>query len=261
MDNNQATTNVGGTLAKGVLGIYEFNIKRILKEAWHRVHGIKGTYWKAFFLTLLVILGTLVSFFLIIVIGDLIASHWFHISKTTIIFYNKILIVLFQVASTFLYPPLVTGIIMIGVKRSVDEKMWASDIFQYYRYWQKLWVLPIIMILIELAMDSTKGYWWAQLLLFLVYLYFSVSYIMFYPLIAEKKLAVWEALESSRKAISHHWFKMLWFLILISLILIGSLLTVGIAFIWTLPMLNNAVGILYREMFGVQKTSSQEIYV
>lgn len=263
MDNQTANpaTHKDGSLAKGILGIYEFNITNIIKEAWHRLHGIKATYWKAVILSLLIFAAIILGVFLIVISFDLIAAHWFNATKETIITYNKILIYVLQVLGMFLYVPLATGILMIGVKRSVDEPMSATHIFHYYRYWKKLWVLPFIMFLLEVAMDLTQVYWWAQIIITLIYLYFTISYFMYYPLIAEKNLSVWEALETSRKTISHHWFKMLWFFILFSLILLASLLTVGIALIWTLPLLNNAIGILYREMFGVEKVSSQEIYI
>lgn len=259
--NNLADPQTGAssTLAKGTLGIYEFNIKNILKEAWHKIHGIKGTYWKAFFLTLFITLGILLASFLILVFIDLIVAHWFHISKTQITFYNKILIALYEIATPFYITPLTTGILMIGVMWSVGERVFASSIFQYFRYWKKLWVLPFVLLVLEMAMEYSK--WYIELPLFLLNIYISVSYFLFYPLIAEKNLSVWEALEASRKAISYHWFKTLWFFIVLSFIMIGSLLTLGILFIWTLPMLNNAIGILYREIFGVQKTFSDQIAV
>lgn len=251
------TNNKGATLSKGTLGLYEFNIKHILKEAWQKVHGIKGTYWKAVLFTLLILLGFVCAAFILSILFNIIAASLFHLTKADILYMDKILVLVWRAILIIFMAPLGTGIRMIAVKWSVNEKINASSIFQYYRYWQKLWVLPLIIYLLTLLGMDTKFY--IELPVYIITIYVIASYYMFYPLIADRNLSIWEALEASRKAISYHWFKILWFIILLGLIIIGSLLTVGILLIWTLPMVNNSYGILYREIFGVQKISP-EVY-
>ncbi len=92
------------------------------------------------------------------------------------------------------------------------------------------------------------------LLLILPGIYLVVAYMLAIPLAAEKNLNSWKALEVSRKAITHKWFKTFGLFLMIWLILIISILPLGIGLIWTVPWAVNAIGILYREIFGVEAT-------
>lgn len=237
------------TLQKGIAGQYNFNIKAILKEAWKKTHGIKGTFWLAVGIALLISIGILIIFlvlgFLVVAIADVL-----HASKPTLNLVLKIAVPIFIFLSIFATAPLSAGVIMIGVKHCAGEKVRARSVLDYYVFWRRLWVVDFVLEVINF-LSSLPLFIWFSISLIIAYFYVLVSYFMFMPLVAEKKLKVWPALEASRKAISYHWFKMLWFLILLLLIIFASLLTLGIALIWTLPMLNNAIGILYREMFGV----------
>ena len=142
---------------------------------------------------------------------------------------------------------------MLAIKRSVDRPIIYQSIFQYFSFWKTLWVYPVIFAVLscvaEIAMNSSL----IKLIVVLASLFFAISYFMFIPLVVEKKLSSWQALETSRKTISQHWFKMLWLVIFFTLIVIVSMMTAGIALIWTMPWIYCVMGILYREMFGVEK--------
>lgn len=245
--------NVGNTLTNGILGKYEIHINAILREAWEKTHGIKATYWKALGLTILIFLGVVLSLVIIAFIIGAIAGR-LHASQTTIDYISSILSILFVLVYILPTAPLTAGIMMIGVNHCIGEKVTAKSIFEYYAYWKQLWVYPFILLVIDSLIDVSHSYILLQLLFSLLSLYVVISYFMFPPLVVEKHLGPWKALEASRKAISHHWFKMVWFIIVLFFIVFCSLLTLGIAFIWTLPMINNAIGILYREMYGVHKS-------
>ena len=58
------------------------------------------------------------------------------------------------------------------------------------------------------------------------------------PLIVERGLSPWQAMEASRKAITQHWFKVF-----------GLFLLLGL--IWTIPLFVMVMGVLYRTIFGV----------
>lgn len=253
-------TNVGNTLTNGINGQYNFHLGAILKEAWGKTYGIKATYWKAFGLIFLILVGLLVSFIAISFCIGLTAGL-LDASKSGIDSLASVLSIIFTLAYVFPMAPLLAGLIMIAIKHCIGESVAAKSIFQYYAYWKKLWVYPFILVGIDFLAEAASSYnlLIVSIILTIIYIYVAVGCVMFSPLIVEKQLSVWDALKASHKAISHHWFKMLWFVIVITLILFCSLLTLGIALIWTMPMVNNAVGILYREMFGVSKTTTATI--
>ena len=76
---------------------------------------------------------------------------------------------------------------------------------------------------------------------------------MTYPLIIEKDLSPWEAMEASRKAIHHHWFQVFGLFFVMGLIFMISALPLGIGTFWTMPMGVIMFGIVYRTIFGAEK--------
>ena len=70
-------------------------------------------------------------------------------------------------------------------------------------------------------------------------------------LVVERGLSPWQAMEASRQAIGQHWFKVFGLLLLLGAILLVSALPLGIGLIWSLPLSVAALGVLYREIFGV----------
>jgi uncharacterized membrane protein len=78
-----------------------------------------------------------------------------------------------------------------------------------------------------------------------------VAYILAIPLVVERKLSPWQALETSRKAITQHWFKVFGLFLVLGVIVLVSAIPLGIGLVWTLPMAIIAIGVLYRTIFGV----------
>ena len=87
-------------------------------------------------------------------------------------------------------------------------------------------------------------------------LYLSVAYMLALPLVAERSLTPWQALETSRKAISRHWFKVFGLLLVLSLLMLVSMIPLFIGLIWTGPLFVVSMGILYRTIFGVRPLSN-----
>jgi len=81
-------------------------------------------------------------------------------------------------------------------------------------------------------------------------IYLSVGYMLTLPLIMEKGLSPWQAMEASRKAIHKRWWTVLFTFILMSIITTLSAIPLGIGLIWTVPMCSVLVGILYYHFFG-----------
>ena len=82
-------------------------------------------------------------------------------------------------------------------------------------------------------------------------LYLAIAYMLAIPLVVERGLTPWQALEASRKAITQHWFKVFGLFLLLGLITLISAIPLGIGLVWSIPLFVIAMGVLYRTIFGV----------
>ena len=89
------------------------------------------------------------------------------------------------------------------------------------------------------------------LLLVLPGIYLVFAYLFAPVLVAERGMGVWEAMEISREAVTHVWFRFAGLMVLLGVINMLGVITLGIAWIWTLPWSVMTYAILYNRLFGV----------
>jgi hypothetical protein len=120
-------------------------------------------------------------------------------------------------------------------------------------------VLGIAATLVRISVDTSAGAnavvtqpvvaaLGAALAVFGVYL--AVGYAFVVPLIADKRLTVWRALEMSRKAVNPNWFRFFGLQIARSLLLLASALTLGLALVLTLPLAFAVLMVAYADLFS-----------
>jgi hypothetical protein len=214
-----------GSLERGIAGNYQFSIGETLSEAWAKTKGAKRKILLAMVLYLLVYIPVaMLTQFLFVGEGPSIGGSLLQYA------------ILMAVVT-----PLMAGLFMLGVKRSVDAPLSATSIFSYYGQ-----IVPLLITVIISTVLMMIGF----VLLILPGIYLMIAYYLAIPLVAEKGLSPWQALEASRKAISKRWFAVLGLVIVIALINMVGALPLGIGLIWTVPMSVIAMGILYRNVFG-----------
>jgi uncharacterized membrane protein len=86
-------------------------------------------------------------------------------------------------------------------------------------------------------------------------IYLAIAYCMTMPLIADRRLGPWQAIETSRKAVTKRWFQYFLLLLVVGLVVFVSALPLGIGLVWTAPWAINVIGVVYRRTFGVVQTS------
>ena len=234
--NKQMPVGNYGSLEKGIAGEYEFSIGGTLSEAWEKTSGAKGTMVLAGFLYFVIMMA--VSMGLQFLMMALISSET-EASQSVVIGS----VVIQQVILNLIVMPMVMGLFIIGLRRSVNAPISATSIFDYFGKAFSLlltMILLYIMVIIGLVLLIVPG------------IYLMVAYFMAMPLVVEKGLSPWQALEASRKAVSKHWFGFLGFYIVMMLIMLVSMLPLGIGLFWTMPMFLIAWGIMYRNMFGCE---------
>jgi hypothetical protein len=223
-----------GSLRGGIAGEYDFSIEEIIKESWVKTQGMKGTFWVAAIIVLLALI--IVGVVLETLFGESPGGEPF----TAAVIIKQILSQLISAAVTY---PLMAGIFMLGVHRAAQRQISINMAFSYFGY-----VIPLSIVGVLVTVLSYIGF----MLLVLPGIYLAIAYMLVIPLVLDKQLSPWQAMEASRKAITHHWFKAFFLFLLTGVIMLVSLIPLGLGLIWTYPMAVNVMGILYREIFGIE---------
>jgi uncharacterized membrane protein len=218
-------------LARG----YNFSVDGLINEAWRLVKGSKGT----------LIAGAIVYFVAVnltgFVLGFILSFAHLAMGGAAPLG-NEALEVSVGVISSALCSPLLVGLNMIGIRRAAGQPATINEIFVYFSRFT-------LIFLTALAVSAL--FYLGILLLLLPGIYLGVAYALAVPLVAERGLSPWQAMEASRKAISQHWFKVFGLFFTLGLMLLLSAIPLGIGLVWTLPLAFIAIGVLYRTIFGV----------
>ena len=223
-----------GSIEKGLKGEYDFRINDVLKEAWELTKGTKR----------IILGGTIITYAITLALTfffDFLAMSFAGQDSMGMMIGIQITK---QLVVTLVTLPMWTGIMMIGIRRSVGLPINFSLIFSYYNR-----ITPLFFAYVLLMIFVLIGF----ILLVIPGIYLSVAYYLTTPLIVEKNFGAWQAMETSRKALSHKWFKVFGLGFSMMLIMMLSAIPLGIGLIWTLPMGMLVCGILYRNVFGVEE--------
>ena len=131
---------------------------------------------------------------------------------------------------------------MLGISMAVGVPAGPASVLKYYDR-----ILPLTLTMFLYGLMVMLGF----VLLILPGIYLSIAYLLAIPLVVDKGLSPWQALEASRKAITHRWFSVFGFLLLMGLLAVIGTLFLLIGLIWIIPLYMIALGILYRNIFGV----------
>lgn len=235
--NETANEGEYGSVEKAIRGEYEFTISGVLSEAWALTSGAKWPVFLAFVFYMLVMIGVM-----IVMAFGVMAVNGASPGSAAAVFVQIIM----QLGMNLIAMPLAVGILILGIKRAVGAPMSPGSIFNYYSKTLSLFltlVLVYIMVMIGLLLLVIPG------------IYLMIAYYMAMPLVVEKGMSPWQAMETSRKAITHRWFSFFGLGIVMMLIVSISVIPLGIGLVWTLPMMIIAFGVLYRNMFGVESST------
>jgi hypothetical protein len=213
---------------------YDFEISDLLSQAWQRVKGSKGIIIGGFLVFYAVTMA--VSF----VLGGLFGILGLAGDESIVSAITEMLIGIF--ASVMSYP-FMAGISMVGIRRAANQPISFNEIFSHFGR-----TLPILIT----ALMSTVLIYLGFLLLVIPGIYLAIAYMLAIPLVVERGLSPWQAMEASRKAISQHWFKVFGLVLLLVLISMIGAIPLGIGLIWTIPLFFISAGVLYRTIFGVR---------
>jgi len=219
----------------GVSPGLSFSVGSVLKEAWRETKGAKSSILAAngvMYLVLIVL--SAVGTFLIPYYG---AESLSPVVVSGSIGITQVLVSIFSVIFT-------AGLLYMGVRKVAGDVISWKMVFRGFSFSGQIILATLLqMILIGIGL----------LLLVLPGIYLMVGYGLTLPLILDKNMSAWEAMETSRKAIHKVWWKVTGAVIVMSVIYSISVIPLMIGLIWTVPMFLILGGVLYRHLFGVEK--------
>ena len=165
---------------------YDFDIIEMIKEGFGRIEGVKGIFLAVF------VVYVVITIVLQIIFGIFFPSPAPPAEPNLL---NQ------QIVTILSYPvlmPIMVGIIMLAINYSRGESIEFKSIFNYYHLMGKLALAGILIYIMTII-----GF----VLLVIPGIYLSIAYVFTLPLIADKGMDVWDAMELSRKAVTKHWFK------------------------------------------------------
>ena len=148
---------------------------------------------------------------------------------------------LFGIIINLIMIPLGLGLGLMGIRRAAGRDTPVSTLWEPYNQ-----AIPLIVMAVLMTILIVIGFF----LLVLPGIYLSIAYSFAPYLIIEKKMGVWEALETSRKAITEYWWRYFGLmLVAMVLIIIGSI-PMLIGLIWVIPIVAIATGEVFAKTFG-----------
>jgi hypothetical protein len=218
-----------GSLQRGIDGDFTLDVQAVLTEAWALTRGSKGA----------IIGGAVIAYGISLVSGLASAA----VTGSDPAAGANVASVLITIAGYVIPYPIWAGIFMYAIRRAAGEDdVLFGDIFAYF---------PRLPALVGLYVLQTALIALGFVLLVLPGIYLTFAYYFSTPLLLDKGLGIWDALETSRKAITHVWFGFFGMLLVVGLATaIGSVITLGIGAIWLLPWSILCVAVAYHRAFG-----------
>jgi len=218
---------VSGSIDDALAGRYDFEIGDVMREAWNITRGMKSSFWGAAIILYLAMIG-------VALLGTFVGGK----SMAFQIIFN----ILFGAAGYVI----AVGLLNMGVRRAAGLPINFSTAFGLFDRAGTAFVAGLLVTLL-----SYVGFF----LLVIPGVYLAMAYCQTMPLIADRNMKAWEAMETSRKAVTKRWFKYFGLFLVVGLCVGASALPLGIGLIWTAPWMINVIGVVYRRTFGIAQTA------
>jgi uncharacterized membrane protein len=142
----------------------------------------------------------------------------------------------------------IVGFILLGgldymfLRRIRGEQVEIGDLFAGFN-----------MALLDLTMAGLVKWLLTSIGLILCILpgiYLAVGYVFALPLVIDKKMEFWTAMEVSRRVVHEHWWSVLALAIVLALVAFSGFLVCGVGEVITIPLATAALMYVYEDLFG-----------
>ncbi len=145
--------------------------------------------------------------------------------------------------------PLNAGAFIVAFKLLRNRQTAFGDFFKGFNNY-----LPLFLVSLVSGIFIFLG----CLLLVIPGIYLAVAYLFAMPLVIDKKMNFWDAMEVSRKVITKNWFAFFGFVLVIVLINIAGVIPLGLGLLVTIPLSTCAIAAAYADVIGLPNGSSSE---
>jgi uncharacterized membrane protein len=156
---------------------------------------------------------------------------------------------LVEILTTLIMFPLGVGLGLLGIRRAAGKDTPVSTLWEPYNQ-----AIPLIFMFVLMGLLIVAGFF----LLVLPGIYLSIAYSFAPYLIVEKNMGVWEALETSRKAITQYWWRYFGLMLVAMLLIIIGSIPLLIGLVWLLPIVAIATGEVFAKTFGNPESEALE---
>ncbi|MEY3296833.1 MAG: hypothetical protein RLZZ597_93 [Cyanobacteriota bacterium] len=145
-----------------------------------------------------------------------------------------------------LSPVLGAGFYFVSFQIARNRPKNFSDFFNGFKKFLPLFLTSLVSgILIFIGM----------MLLIIPGIYLAISYMFAQPLVIDKSMNFWSAMETSRKLIGKRWFSFLGLGILMGLLVLAGFLLLGIGAFVTIPLSTCVLAAAYEDIVGLNSVA------
>lgn len=137
--------------------------------------------------------------------------------------------------------PLSAGYLIAAFRILAGREFRFNDLFSGFGFF-----LPLMLAGLASGLIVSAG----TVLLIVPGIYFLVSYIFAGAFVIDYGMEFWQAMESSRRIVARHWFRLFGFVLLLSLVNLLGALALGIGLLVTIPVTSCAAAVIYRGIVG-----------
>jgi uncharacterized membrane protein len=144
--------------------------------------------------------------------------------------------------------PLLGGMFFYYLKRIRKQPAELQDAFAGFTLCfvqlMLVWIVKSVLTVIGVLLCVIPG------------IYLAVVWSLALPLVIDKRLDFWDAMELSRKEVQQRWWSMAWLLLICGLINVGGTLLCFIGIFFTLPLTVLAITYAYEDVFRAAPTQT-----
>jgi uncharacterized membrane protein len=138
--------------------------------------------------------------------------------------------------------PIHAGLLYMFLRRIRGQQIEMGDLFLGFN----VALVPLVVATVLVGALTAVGF----ILCILPGIYLVVSYMFVFPLILDKKLDFWPAMEVSRQVVHKQWWSMFLFVLVMVLILCAGAILCGVGLIIAVPLVIGAMMYVYEDVFG-----------
>jgi hypothetical protein len=148
----------------------------------------------------------------------------------------------------------VVGIVLLGgldylfIRRIRGETVQVGDVFAGFN----LAFLHLTMAGLVKCLLTSLGF----VLCILPGIYLGVGYVFALPLVIDKKMEFWPAMEVSRRVVHRHWWSTFGLVIVLTLIALAGFMACVVGALVTVPVASASLMYVYEDLFGPEARHS-----